>query len=114
MVATDLPFVAPSDKVSDTIIEISRAKQGFAIVMEGGKMVGVVTDGDVRRAMQNYQERFFSLSVSDIMSRTPKTIAATEPLSHASELMRLNSVHTLVVLGRQGQPCGLIDSFACL
>lgn len=114
MVATDLPFVAPSDKVSDTIIEISRAKQGFAIVMEGGKMVGVVTDGDVRRAMQNYQERFFSLSVSDIMSRTPKTIAATEPLSRASELMRLNSVHTLVVLGRQGQPCGLIDSFACL
>lgn len=114
MVSTDLPFVAPSDKVSDTIIEISRAKQGFAIVMEGGQMVGVVTDGDVRRAMQNYSERFFSLTVSEIMSRQPKTIAAGESLSKASELMRRNSVHTLVVLDRDGHPCGLIDSFACL
>lgn len=114
MVATDLPYVSPSDKVSDTIIEISRAKQGFAIVMEQGKMVGVVTDGDVRRAMQNYSERFFVLTVSEIMSRHPKTIAATESLSKASELMRLNSVHTLVVLDKEGNPCGLIDSFACL
>ena len=114
MVATDLPYVSPSDKVSDTIIEISRAKQGFAIAMEQGKMVGVVTHGDVRRAMQNYSERFFALTVSEIMSRHPKTIAATESLSKASELMRLNSVHTLVVLDKEGNPCGLIDSFACL
>lgn len=114
MVATDLPYVNPSDKVSDTIIEISRAKQGFAIVMEQGRMVGVVTDGDVRRAMQNYSERFFALTVSEIMSRHPKTISATETLTRASELMRQNSVHTLVVLDPQGNPCGLIDSFACL
>ena len=114
MVTTDLPYVSPSDKVSDTIIEISRAKQGFAIVMEQGRMVGVVTDGDVRRAMQNYSERFFALTVSEIMSRHPKTISATETLTRASELMRQNSVHTLVVLDPQGNPCGLIDSFACL
>lgn len=114
MVTTDLPYVSPSDKVSDTIIEISRAKQGFAIVMEQGRMVGVLTDGDVRRAMQNYSERFFALTVSEIMSRHPKTISATETLTRASELMRQNSVHTLVVLDPQGNPCGLIDSFACL
>ena len=114
MVSTDLPFVGPDDKVSDTIIEISRAKQGFAIVMEGEQMVGVVTDGDVRRAMQNYQERFFSLTVKEIMSCRPKTISAHEQLSKASEIMRHNSVHTLVVLDDEGHPCGLIDSFACL
>lgn len=114
MVATDLPFVSPDDKVSDTIIEISRAKQGFAIAMDGQRMAGVVTDGDVRRAMQNYQERFFSLKVGEIMSRNPKTIAATESLSRASELMRQNSVHTLVVLDSDGKVVGLIDSFSCL
>lgn len=114
MVSTDLPFANPTDKVSDTIIEISRAKQGFAIVRENGRMVGVVTDGDVRRAMQNYQERFFSITVADIMSRHPKTIGAHESLTRASELMRQNSVHTLVVLDPEGNPCGLIDSFACL
>lgn len=114
MVSTDLPFVNPSDKVSDTIIEISRAKQGFAIVMEDGRMVGVVTDGDVRRAMQNYQERFFSLTVCEIMSTHPKTIDSQARLSDASDIMRRNSVHTLVVTGPDGQVAGLIDSFSCL
>ena len=114
MVSNDLPFVGPADKVSDTIIEISRAKQGFAIVMEEGRMVGVVTDGDVRRAMQNYQERFFALTVSEIMSRTPRTITQTETLTRASEIMRQNSVHTLVVLDEEGKVVGLIDSFTCM
>ncbi|MBQ9417507.1 MAG: KpsF/GutQ family sugar-phosphate isomerase [Bacteroidales bacterium] len=114
MVATGLPFVKPTDRVSDTIIEISRAKQGFAIVMEGERMVGVVTDGDVRRAMQNYREQFFSITVADIMSRSPRTISAQASLSDASEVMRRNSVHTLVVLDGEGKVVGLIDSFACL
>ena len=114
MVSTDLPFVKPTDPVSDTIIEISRAKQGFAIAMQDGHMVGVVTDGDVRRAMQNYRERFFSLTVTDIMSRSPKTIDSQARLSDASEIMRHNSVHTLVVTGQDGQVVGLIDSFSCL
>lgn len=114
MVSTDLPLVKPTDKVSDTIIEISRAKQGFAIVLENEHMVGVVTDGDVRRAMQNFQERFFSLTVRDIMSRNPKTINSQARLSDASEIMRHNSIHTLVVLDDAGQVVGLIDSFSCL
>lgn len=114
MVSTDLPIVAPTDKVSDTIIEISRAKQGFAIVLVDGKLLGVVTDGDVRRAMQNYQEKFFSLTVNDIMSRNPKTIDSQANLSDASEIMRHNSIHTLVVTNADGMVVGLIDSFSCL
>lgn len=114
MVTADLPFVSPDDKVSDTIIEISRAKQGIAIVLEEGKLAGIVTDGDVRRAMQNHQERFFSLVVSDIMSRTPKTIAADAHLSEASEIMRRNSIHTLIVTDADSKVLGIIDSFSCL
>lgn len=114
MVTTDLPYVSPSDKVSDTIIEISRAKQGIALAIVDGKLVGVVTDGDVRRAMQNYQERFFSLTVNDIMSSNPKTINPQARLSDASEIMRCNSIHTLVVTDPKGQVVGLIDSFSCL
>ncbi len=114
MVTADLPFVSPDDKVSDTIIEISRAKQGIAIVLVEGKLAGIVTDGDVRRAMQNHQERFFSLVVSDIMSRTPKTIAADAHLSEASEIMRRNSIHTLIVTDADSKVLGIIDSFSCL
>ena len=114
MVTADLPFVSPTDKVSDTIIEISRAKQGIAIVLENGRLAGIITDGDVRRAMQNHQERFFLLVVSDIMSRSPKTIAPDARLSEASEIMRRNSIHTLIVTDADSKVLGIIDSFSCL
>lgn len=114
MVTADLPFVSPTDKVSDTIIEISRAKQGIAIVMVDEKLAGIITDGDVRRAMQNHQERFFSLTVKDIMSRNPKTIDADARLSEASEIMRSNSIHTLIVTTPDNKVLGIIDSFCCL
>ena len=114
MVTADLPFVAPEDKVSETIIEISRAKQGIAIVLVEGKLAGIITDGDVRRAMQNHQERFFSLTVNDIMSRHPKTISPDAQLSEASEIMRHNSIHTLLVTTPENTVLGIIDSFSCL
>lgn len=114
MIQDNLPFVEPTDKVSDTIIEISRCKQGIAIAMDGGRLAGVVTDGDVRRAMQNHQERFFSLTVRDIMSTSPHTISAEAKLSQAAEMMRRDSIHTLVALDEQGHVVGLIDSFSCL
>lgn len=74
MVRDNLPIVSLNDKVSDTIIAISHNKQGIAVVIEQNKIKGVVTDGDVRRAMCNQQDGFFQLKVSDIMSTHPKTI----------------------------------------
>lgn len=66
MVRDNLPIVSLNDKVSDTIIAISHNKQGIAVVIEQNKIKGVVTDGDVRRAMCNQQDGFFQLKVSDI------------------------------------------------
>lgn len=114
MVSDNLPIVNPTDKVSDTIIQISKTKQGIAIVLDDDCLVGVVTDGDVRRAMQSHQEEFFSLAVSDIMSRQPKTVVEQARLSDASEIMRRFNIHSLVVLNNQGNVVGLIDSVSCL
>lgn len=114
MVSTNLPIVAPNDKVSDTIIEISKHKFGLAIVKDGEKFVGVVSDGDVRRAMQNNQKIFFSLNVSDIMSRNPKTVSMNAKLSEASDLMKKLNIHILVVLDDEDKPIGLVDSLSCM
>ena len=114
MVSTDLPFVPTGHLFSDTIIEISRGKQGVAMVMDGDNLVGIVTDGDVRRAMQNHKERFFELKVDEVMNRTPKTISPTAKLVEASEMMRRYSIHTLVVVDADRKVVGLIDSFSCL
>lgn len=114
MTSSNMPIVTPSDMVCDTIIEISKTKQGIAIVLDGEQLAGVVTDGDVRRAMQTKQSDFFSLKVSDIMSTTPKTVPASAKLTEASNIMRKYNIHSLVVLDDNNKVVGLIDSFSCL
>lgn len=114
MVSANLPIVSLDSKVSDTIIEISKTKQGIAVVLESEKIVGVVTDGDVRRAMQNMQTEFFNLTVCDIMSRYPKTINMMAKLTDAGDMMRRFNIHSLIVTDDNGAFMGLIDSFNCL
>lgn len=114
MVTDNLPIVALDDKVSDTIIAISQTKQGIAVALENNKIVGVVTDGDVRRAMRNQQEGFFQLEVRDIMSSTPKTVNENTKLNIAGDIMRKYNIHSLVVVNDNNEFVGIIDSFACL
>lgn len=114
MVSDNLPVVSTTDKVSDTIIQISKTKQGIAIVVEHDKVIGVVTDGDVRRAMQNKQDCFFHLEVKDIMSTTPKVIYEDAKLKEAGEMMRQYNIHSLIVVDRSNKLVGIIDSFSCL
>lgn len=114
MVTENLPVVECNDKVSDTIIQISKTKQGIAVAIDNGRIVGVVTDGDVRRAMQQKQDRFFSLTVKEIMSQHPKTINENAKLSDAEKLMRNYNIHSLVVTNDNAEFVGIIDSFSCI
>lgn len=114
MVSENLPIVSLDEKVSDTIIAISQTKQGIAVAIDNGKIAGVVTDGDVRRAMQTQQEGFFQLTVKDIMSTNPKTINEHEKLNKAGDLMRKYNIHSLVVVNDNKELVGIIDSFSCL
>lgn len=114
MVSTNLPVVTLDMKISDTIIEISKTKQGIAVALEDGKIAGVVTDGDVRRAMRNHQEEFFSLNVRDIMSTSPKLINNMAKLTEAGDMMRKYNIHSLIVVNDSQEFVGIIDAFACL
>lgn len=114
MVSTNLPVVSLNQKVSETIIEISKTKQGIAVAIENGKIAGVVTDGDVRRAMQKKQDVFFDLTVKEIMSVNPKQINENAKLSEAEKLMRTYNIHSLVVVNDNNKFVGIIDTFSCL
>ncbi|CDD97627.1 sugar isomerase KpsF/GutQ family [Bacteroides intestinalis CAG:315] len=114
MVSTNLPIVHPDQKISDTIIEISKTKQGIAVALDNNKIAGVVTDGDVRRAMYDKQDRFFDLTVKEIMSTNPKTISENAKLSLAGEMMREYNIHSLIVVDDNFRFVGVIDSFSCL
>ena len=114
MVSMNLPIVTLEQKIADTIIEISKTKQGIAVAIEKGKIAGVVTDGDVRRAMQSNQDCFFDLTVKDIMSKTPKTIKESAKLQEAGDMMRQYSIHSLIVVNDANNLVGIIDAFSCI
>ena len=114
MVSTNLPIVSLDQKVSDTIIEISKTKQGIAVAIDNGKIAGVVTDGDVRRAMQKKQDVFFDLTVKEIMSCNPKLINENSKLSEAEKMMRQYNIHSLVVTNDKNEFVGIIDAFSCM
>ena len=114
MRTNDLPIVERESKISDVLMQISMAKMGIAVVVEEDKILGTVTDGDIRRAMQRDQEQFFELTVKDIMSHAPKTILETAKLSQAESLMRKHNIHSLVVVNSDNKLVGVIDTFSCI
>ena len=114
MHADNIPIIKEEDLVSDVIIEISKARLGVAVVLDNGKIVGVITDGDVRRAMQHHQEVFFNLKAKDIMSTQPKSVLETAKLSEAECLFQQHKIHTLLVVDENNELKGIIDSFSCI
>lgn len=114
MVSTNLPIVTLEQKISETIIEISKTKQGIAVAIDNGKIAGVVTDGDVRRAMQSKQDVFFDLKVKEVMSINPKVINENAKLSEAEKMMRKHNIHSLIVVNDVNDFVGIIDAFSCM
>lgn len=112
MVKENLPIVTPDTKVFDAIITASNGKLGLAIVIdEKGVLTGIITDGDVRRAVQRYQNKMFDLTVKDIMTPNPKTVRPDTTLNEVDRILRKYNIHALVVTDKEGSVVGVIDSF---
>ncbi|MBL4745483.1 MAG: KpsF/GutQ family sugar-phosphate isomerase [Flavobacteriaceae bacterium] len=90
------PMVLINDNVKKVIIEISEKRLGTTAVLENDQIVGVVTDGDIRRMLTNTTD-FTSLTAADIMSSAPKTIPSDAMAVQALELMESNNITSLLV-----------------
>lgn len=114
MFTDNLPLVAPSTTMAEAIEIVTNGKLGVGVVVDNEQLVGIITDGDIRRAMQRLGQAFFTTPVADIMSRNPKTICKNAKIVEAGETMNHYSIHSLVVLDDESKVCGIIDSFSCL
>ena len=114
MTTENLPIVNSGSKISDTLMQISRTKMGIAVVIENDEIIGVVTDGDIRRTMQRDQEHFFELTVKHLMNSNPKVINEEAKLSQAEELMRKHNIKSLIVVDDNNKLVGVIDAFSCI
>lgn len=94
----NLPLVMSYSNISEVIMKISEGMIGLAIVCnENNLLLGVITDGDLRRAMQSYQQNIFNLKASDIMTSDPKTISKEVLIGDAENLMMEGNVNSLIV-----------------
>ena len=94
----EVPKVTENENVKNVIIEISSKRLGATVVLDkSDKVLGIITDGDIRRMLQKY-DSFENLIAKDIMSKDPKTINKDELAINAFHLMENNNITQLVVL----------------
>jgi len=89
------PQVSPNTNVKDVIVEISEKMLGVTAVIENEKIVGIITDGDIRRMLHN-NDSFVHLIAADIMSKNPKTIAPDAMAVDALEMLEENKISVLI------------------
>jgi arabinose-5-phosphate isomerase len=110
MRGNDLPIVAPTDTVGDSLVTITRGRLGLILVMHGDRLLGLVTDGDLRRAMQRHQD-LLRLPVAEIMTRNPVTIDENTLLADAHQRMQAMKLKALVVVNHEGKVTGIVEVF---
>ena len=103
----DVPRVHPDDDIRKTIIEISSKRLGAAAVIENDKLLGIVTDGDLRRMLQK-NDSIEHLKAKDIMSQHPKTINEDELAVNALQIMRANNITQLLVFDNNNMYKGVV------
>ncbi len=94
---SSLPICTQKSGIKEIIQTVSECKMGLVIVMEQDNIIGVITDGDIRRAMESMEERFFELKAKDLMSKNPKTINSQAKLMEAQTMMAKYKVNSLLV-----------------
>ncbi|HXG50330.1 MAG TPA: KpsF/GutQ family sugar-phosphate isomerase [candidate division Zixibacteria bacterium] len=105
----ELPLVREDTEMKEALFEITSKRLGVTGVVDGGgKLVGVITDGDLRRGLQKH-DRIFELKAADLMTRSPKTIVRDALAAEAVEIMEKYMITSLFVLEEGNRkPAGLI------
>ena len=113
MRSEDMP-VLPEMHLGEAIILVSKGKLGLGIAEVNDEIVGLITDGDIRRAMEKWQAEFFDHTVSDIMTRTPKTVKPETKITEIQRIMNKYKVHSVLVTDDQRHLLGVVDHYSCM
>lgn len=114
MRSEDLPIIPKEMHLGEAIIHVSKGKLGLGVSVENGKVIGLITDGDIRRAMERWQAEFFDHTVSDIMTTTPKTVAPDTKVTEIQRKMNQYKVHTVLVTDAENHLLGVVDHYSCM
>lgn len=114
MRSDELPIIPKDMHLGEAIIHVSKGKLGLGVSLDNGKVIGLITDGDIRRAMERWQAEFFDHTVSDIMTREPKIVLPTTKITEIQQIMQQNKVHTVLVCDKERHFLGVVDHYSCM
>lgn len=114
MRTTDLPVISPDMHLGEAVILVSKGKLGLGVAVTDGYIAGLITDGDIRRAMEKWQAEFFDHTVTDIMTVNPKTVSPQTKISEIQAIMNRYKIHTVLVVDDKRHLLGVVDHYACM
>ena len=103
-----LPCVEPDTKMPDVIYEMSRKKLGVTAVVKDQKLVGIISDGDLRRLLEKRGKDVLDLTAVEAMTKNPRTIGAEEFAATALALMEEKKITSLMVVNGKGKLEGIV------
>ena len=113
MRTVDMPIISPDMHLGDAIILVSKGKLGLGVAESEGRVVGLITDGDIRRAMEKWRAEFFDRTVADIMTTTPKTVHPQMRISEIQRIMNKYKIHSVLVVDNERRLLGVVDHYSC-
>ncbi|EPE9018981.1 KpsF/GutQ family sugar-phosphate isomerase [Campylobacter upsaliensis] len=111
MVSKKLPIVNPETEFNELVDVMTSGKLGLCIVLKNDKLVGIITDGDLRRALKANAKPRFDFKAKEIMSHNPKIIDQEAMATEAEQLMLKHKIKEIVV-GKNGRVVGIIQLYA--
>ena len=110
----DLPIIPKEMNLGEAIIHVSKGKLGLGVSIENEQVIGLITDGDIRRAMETWKAQFFDKKVDDIMTKTPKSVAPETKISEILRIMNKYKIHTVLVVDSSNHLHGIVDHYSCM
>ncbi len=107
----NLPICQSTTSIKDIINQITIGKLGLVVIIDEDILKGIITDGDIRRAMEDYENSFFQLTADKLLSKNPRTISQNSKLTEASNIMTENKINSLVVVNTQDKFVGIIQMY---
>lgn len=106
---TRLPITAPNALFTDCLSVMNEGRMGVALVMENQQLKGIITDGDIRRALSANGAETLNKTAAELMTSSPKTINHKEFLAKAEAFMKERKIHSLVAVDDDNNVVGLIE-----
>lgn len=115
MQAESLPIIPKEMHLGDAIIHVSKGKLGLGVSLDkDNKVIGLITDGDIRRAMEQWQAEFFDKTVEDIMTKEPKSVLPITKIAYIQATMQKYKIHTVLVCDANKHLLGIVDHYRCM